>query len=140
MLDAAYFHKDTSAQINFSSNFPFSRGYTAVNLYKMYKWGLDYHLPLLYPDAGFAGIVYVLRIRGNVFYDNTFAKDFYTDKTPFSASFRSTGIEVYFDTKWWNEANVSFGVRYSRLIDKDLFGGTGSNRWEIVLPVNILNQ
>jgi hypothetical protein len=26
------------------------------------------------------------------------------------------------------------------LLDKDLFGAKGSNRWEIIVPVNILNQ
>jgi hypothetical protein len=45
-----------------------------------------------------------------------------------------------FDSKWWNEVNVSFGIRYSRLLDKDVYGGKGSNRWEFILPVNILNQ
>ncbi len=140
VLNGAYLHRDTSAQVDFSSNFPFSRGYSAVNLYKMYKWGVDYNLPLVYPDAGFADVVYFLRIRGNLFYDNTYAKDFSAAANPFAASFRSTGAEIYFDTKWWNEAAISFGIRYSRLIDKDLFGGTGSNRWEIILPVNILKQ
>jgi hypothetical protein len=45
-----------------------------------------------------------------------------------------------FDTKWWNEINISFGIRYSRLLDEDLYGSSGHNRWEIVLPVNLLDQ
>ena len=48
--------------------------------------------------------------------------------------------EMYFDTKWWNEASVTIGVRYSHLLDDDLFGGSGRNRLEIILPVNIFNQ
>ena len=65
---------------------------------------------------------------------------FFTNGRPFSANFRSTGAELYFDTKWWNEASVNFGIRYSYLLDNDRFGGTGSSRWELILPVNIFSQ
>lgn len=140
ILNGAFLKKDTLGQINFSSGFPFSRGYSAINLFKMYKWGIDYALPLLYPDKGVGEILYVLRVRGDLFYDNTYVNDFYPNGNKFAAYFSSAGMEIYFDTKWWNEANVSFGIRYSRLFDPDLFGGTGSNRWEFILPVNIFNQ
>jgi hypothetical protein len=140
VLNGAFLRRDSTNQISFSSGFPFSRGYQSVNFYRMYKWGVNYHLPIAFPDKGFANIAYLLRIRANLFYDDTEVKDFYSNKTPYSATFRSTGTEITFDTKWWNEVNVSFGIRYSRLLDKDVFGGKGYNRFEIILPVNILNQ
>jgi len=138
--DLAVLGRDTLRQLNFSSDFPFSRGYAAINLYRMLKWGIDYHFPIAYPDAGFGEILYLMRIRGDVFYDDTRAKDFSATGAGFNARFRSAGAEVYFDTKWWNETPISFGLRYSRLLDEDLFGGTGRNRLEIILPVNIFNQ
>ncbi len=140
LLNGAFFRKDSLNQINFTSGFPFSRGYQSVNFYQMYKWGINYQLPVTCPDWGFADIFYLLRVRANLFYDDTEVKDFYTNNNNFSAAFRSTGTEINFDTKWWNEINVSFGIRYSRLLDKDLYGAKGSNRWEIIVPVNILNQ
>ena len=140
VFNGAYLNRDTITQLNFSSGFPFSRGYQAENLHEMFKWGVNYHLPLLYPDAGFANIVYLMRLRANVFYDHTHVNDFYANRSAFAADFRSTGGELYFDTKWWNEASVTFGIRYSYLLDNDLFGGTGKNRWELILPVNIFNQ
>jgi len=140
VLNGAYLRKDSSNQINFSSSFPFSRGYQSVNFYEMYKWGINYHLPLALPDWGFADIFYLLRVRANLFYDDTEIKDFNSNKNAYTAGFRSTGTEITLDTKWWNEVNVSFGIRYSRLLDKDIYGGNGYNRWEIILPVNILNQ
>jgi hypothetical protein len=140
LLNATYFHKDSLNQINFSSGFPFSRGYQSVNFYEMYKWGINYQLPLALRDWGFANILYLLRVRANLFYDDTEAKDFYQNHDSFRKSFRSTGTEIMLDTKWWNQVNISFGIRYSRLLDKDLYGGSGYNRWEIILPVNILNQ
>lgn len=140
VLNGALLRKDSLAQINFSSGFPFSRGYNSFNFYKMYKWGINYNLPLLYPDAGFGNIVYLLRVRANLFYDETHANDFYTNGNSFNAKFRSAGTEINFDTKWWNEANISIGFRYSYLLDDDLFGGSGKSRWEIILPVNIFNK
>jgi len=140
ILNGAYLGKDSVGEINFSSGFPFSRGYSSINLYKMYKWGLNYSFPLAYPDAGFGNIIYVLRMRANLFYDYTHAHDFYNSGNKFSALFRSAGTEIYFDTKWWNEASITIGLRYSRLLDDDLFGGSGKNRFEIILPVNIFNQ
>lgn len=140
VLNGAFLRKDSLNQINFSSGFPFSRGYQAVNFYQMYKWGINYHLPIACPDWGFANIFYLLRVRDNLFYDDTEVKDFSIDQDSFSRTFRSAGTEINFDTKWWNEVNVSFGIRYSRLLDKDLYGASGSNRWEIIVPINILNQ
>jgi hypothetical protein len=140
VVNGAYLVKDTIGQINFSNGFPFSRGYTAETLHRMTKWGVNYHLPLLLPDAGFANIVYLLRLRVNLFYDDTHVNDFFSNATRFTADFRSTGAELFFDTKWWNEASVTFGIRYSYLLDDDLFGGVGKNRWELILPVNLLKQ
>ena len=140
VFNGGYLIKDTAAGINFSSGFPFSRGYQAENLHQMLKFGVNYHVPLLYPDAGFANIIYLLRVRANLFYDHTQINDFTTNRNKFTANFRSAGAEVYFDTKWWNEAPVTLGFRYSYLLDKDLFGGTGNNRWEFILPVNLFDQ
>lgn len=138
VLNGAVLFKDTGNVINFSSGFPFSRGYNAVNLQNMLKWGLSYHLPYACPDFGFANVLYVLRIRGSFFYDATTAND------PGVSGgnmlyFNSTGTELFFDTKWWNQVNVSFGFRYSYLLNKNIFG-SGGTRWEIILPVNVLSR
>ncbi|HUS00795.1 MAG TPA: hypothetical protein VMY77_03670, partial [Chitinophagaceae bacterium] len=93
VFNGAYFKKDTLGQINFSSGFPFSRGYQAENLHEMIKWGANYHLPLLYPDAGIANIVYLLRLRTNLFYDHTHVNDFFSNGRSFKANFRSAGAE-----------------------------------------------
>lgn len=123
--------------IDYSNNFPFSRGYTAENYYKMNKLGANYSFPIAYPDAGVANTVYVMRVRGNAFFDYTRANDFYIDGSKFKANFNSTGLEVYFDTKWFNQEAISFGFRYDRLLNPDLYGGTGRNRFEFIVPVSI---
>jgi hypothetical protein len=136
VVTGAYQHSGQDNVVSFSNNFPFSRGYTAENLLKMNKVGVNYHFPIAYPDAGVANTVYFMRIRGNLFYDYTEGTYFYTNKTMATSNFRSTGAELYFDTKWFNQQPLTFGVRYSRLLDKDVFGGVGPNFVELVLPVS----
>lgn len=136
VINAAHQQKGQDNGIDFSNNFPFSRGYTAENLHNMNKIGANYHFPIAYPDAGVANAIYFMRIRANLFYDYTRVTDFYTNGTTFKGNFRSAGAEVFFDTKWFNEQPLTFGIRYSYLQDNDIFGGSGRNRVEIVLPVS----
>ena len=55
----------------------------------MYKWGVDYHLPLFYPDAGFANILYLLRVRASLFYDDTRRRTF----TAMEISLRQASVQ-----------------------------------------------
>jgi len=137
VLAAAYQARDDHGQIAFSNGFPFSRGYSGENFQEMYRLAANYHFPLIYPDWGFGNILYFLRVRGNLFFDYT--------KVPYSAfngnaqpQYRSYGVEIYFDTKWWNQLPVSFGIRYSHLMDPD-YEGLEPNQWEFILPLNLLN-
>ncbi len=137
VINLAHQQKDKNNAISFSNDFPFARGYQAENLDNMNKAGVNYHFPIAYPDAGLANAIYLLRVRGNVFYDYTYAKDAYGDVHAFKGTFRSTGAEIFFDTQLFNQGSVSFGFRYSYLIDPDVFGGTGRNRFEIIVPVTV---
>jgi len=137
VINLAHQQRNKTNFNDFSNDFPFSRGYTAENLFDMNKAGLNYHFPIAYPDAGLANTFYVLRIRANAFYDYTQANDFFADGNRFKGTFRSTGAEVFFDSKLFNQGAVSFGFRYSYLIDRDQFGGAGRNRFEIIVPVTV---
>lgn len=135
VINAAHQQKGKQSQVDFSNNFPFSRGYTAENLQQLNKIGVNYHFPIFYPDAGVAQTVYFMRLRGNLFFDYTRANDIFTNGRPFQADFRTAGAELYFDTKWFNQHPLTFGIRYSYLMDRDYFGGLGKNRVELILPV-----
>ncbi|MBS1503966.1 MAG: hypothetical protein JST32_17990, partial [Bacteroidetes bacterium] len=134
VINLAYQQKGADNVIDFSNNFPFARGYFAENLHRMDKAGADYHFPIAYPDAGTANLIYVLRLRGDVFYDYTRGYDRFIDGSAYK-NFRSAGAALFFDTQWFNQASVSFGIRYDYLLDPDIFGGPGRSRFEIVLPV-----
>ncbi|MDB5210421.1 MAG: hypothetical protein JWQ30_1248 [Sediminibacterium sp.] len=134
VFTAAWHSRDTMNQYLFSNNFPFSRGYSAVDFPRMWKLGVNYHIPLAYPDWGFGNLVYFLRIRSNVFFDYTQGKSL---RTGLTYPFRTAGTELFFDTRWWNQQPVTFGIRYSRLLDSEFRGATQPDIFEFILPVNL---
>jgi hypothetical protein len=114
----------------------YSRGYNEPYFSRMWRTSANYHFPLFYPDKGIASILYLQRVRGNFFFD--FTRGYSRDKKV-TVDNRSAGVEIHFDTKWWNEYPLSFGVRYSRLLDDDiLVPGRNTNQWELILPVSII--
>ncbi|MEO6538850.1 MAG: hypothetical protein ABIT07_02780, partial [Ferruginibacter sp.] len=70
LLQGAFQKRDTLPDI-FSNTFSYSRGYSALSTRRMYKLGINYELPLLYPDWGFGNIIFFQRLRANFFYDYT---------------------------------------------------------------------
>ncbi len=135
MLSLTYQQRDTLKQYYFTNNFPMARGYSAVDYPRMWRTSVNYHMPLIYPDLGIGNIVYFLRIRSNVYYDAMWQKSL---RTGITTSKKTIGAELHFDTKWWNQQPFSFGIRYSRLLDRDEMNPQGRNRWEFILPIDIL--
>ncbi len=136
----AFQQRDTS-RLLFSSRIANARGYadyygtTAGS--RLWRLSANYHLPLFYPDWGVGNILYLQRFRANIFYD---WQKIYSNNKMNSADLRSTGIELFVDTKWWNQYPLTFGFRVSRLLDNDPRGGKakGSQIFELVLPVSII--
>ncbi|QXV64873.1 hypothetical protein INP83_17570 [Mucilaginibacter sp. 21P] len=139
VFNGAYQHKGQNNAVGFSNDFPFSYGYSAESLDDMYRMAVNYHFPIAYPDGGFGNLIYLMRLRGNVFFDYTHASaaNIFANGAGFEGNFRSVGGALFFDTKIFNQGSVSFGIRYSRLLDPDFFGGSGRDRVELVLPVTI---
>jgi len=133
VLGGSFQQRDTT-NIIFSNRFAGARGYNEYYLSRMWRLSANYHFPIVYPDWGFGNILYFSRIRGNAFYD--FSKMYSKDKTA-TRDLRSVGGEIYFDTKWWNQYPLSFGFRWSYLLDNELAGPTQKNVFEFVLPVVI---
>jgi hypothetical protein len=87
-----------------------------------------------------ANIVYFLRVRANMFYDYTHVFDYtFPSRNEYRDEFRSYGVELFFDTQWWNEYPVSFGIRYSRLVDGQK-QGLAPDQWEFILPMNLFSR
>jgi hypothetical protein len=141
VINGSYQKRDTLSDL-FSNTFSYARGYDALSTRRMYKLGVNYHFPLFYPDWGVRGLIYFQRIRANTFFDYNIAlaRVRYTNGTTALTDIkgRSTGAELYFDTKIWSALPVSFGVRFSHLLDVDLLNPTAKNRWEIIIPIGLI--
>ena len=133
VLTGAWQETDT-LDVLFSNRFSYSRGYTELYFSRMWRSSANYHFPLFYPDWGFANILYLQRLRANAFFD--FTRVYSNDKSR-SADQRSVGGEVYVDTKWWNQYELSFGIRVSRLLDDDFLTGSKGTVFEFIMPVSI---
>jgi hypothetical protein len=135
LLTGSFQERDTLSQVSFGNRFGYSRGYTGRYFARMWRLSSNYHLPLLYPDWGFGNILYLQRVRANVFYD--FTKIYSRDKKT-TRDQRSVGGEIFIDTKWWNQYPLTFGFRASRLLDKDQFDGYKGMVYEFIMPVSII--
>lgn len=134
VVSGAYQETDTTYAL-FGNRMPYSRGYEAPYFARMWRIGSNYHFPIVYPDWGFGNILYLQRIRGNVFYDIT--RVYNKQKQPFAWQ-RSTGAEVFIDTKWWNQHPLTFGFRTSYLLDTDFYYPNRKVVFEFIMPVSIL--
>lgn len=136
VLSGGFQQRDTTYAL-FANRLAGSRGFADYYFSRMWKWSANYHLPLIYPDWGFGNLLYIKRVRGNGFYD---IQRVFSNNKKLSRDLRSTGAEFFFDTKWWNQYELTFGFRISHLLDDDLFQQRrkGGNYFEIILPVAII--
>ncbi len=133
VFTGSFQQRDTN-NIIFSNHFINARGYNNYYFSRMWRLSANYHFPIVYPDWGFGNILYFQRIRGNAFYD--FEKVYSRNKLV-TRDLRSVGGEIYFDTKWWNEYPLSFGLRFSHLLDEELTGTTQKNVFQVLVPIVI---
>ncbi|MBK7098846.1 MAG: hypothetical protein IPH58_11410 [Sphingobacteriales bacterium] len=119
----------------FSNRMPYSRGYIAVDSARVWGVRTNYHFPLAYPDWGFANLLYIQRIRANIFYDFTKING---KKMLYKKDMQSIGTEIYFDTKWWNSYPLTFGLRGGYLLTKEPQIPNRKFFFELVLPVSLL--
>ena len=137
VLSGSFQERDTMRAL-FADRFADARGYSSYYYTnvgsRMWRLSGNYHLPLFLPDWGFGNIVYIQRIRTNLFYD---FQRVYSDNKKATIDLRSTGLEFYFDTNWWNQYPLTFGFRIVHLLDTDpLTKGTGTY-FELIVPVVI---
>jgi hypothetical protein len=135
VLNGSFQQRDTLNPQAYSNRFAYSRGYNEFYFSRMWKLGANYHFPVWIPDWGFGNILYLQRIRANVFYDFT---KVYSRNKKSTLNQRSAGAELYIETKWWNQYPLTFGLRISKLLDDDLRTGKRGTVVELIIPVSII--
>jgi hypothetical protein len=129
VVSAAYQARDTAGQYFYTNDFPVARGYREIDYPRMWKVGFNYHFPLFYPEWGFGNLVYLSRVRMNLFFDYSAGKSL---RTGITDDFNSLGGELFIDGKIWNAQPVTVGFRYSKLLN-------GGSLFEFVAPILIIN-
>jgi hypothetical protein len=140
----AYQQESSSDGYRYPDNFFYPRGYDrpyyqiAQNDLLNYEWivkfGANYHFPLIYPDFGIPGILYIYRLRGNAFFDYSLAR-FNDHGTLFTDNYNSVGGELIFDTKLLNTYTIDFGFRYSYLLNQNPIQPDREYLFEFFIPV-----
>lgn len=93
----------------FQSRIPFPRGYRQ-HYYELFKYSsLSYSLPLIYPDFAFGSLLYIKRLRAQLFWDFGMGDDA-------GALYRSAGVELMTDFKplslYYLEIGAGFRYTY----------------------------
>ena len=116
----SYQNEDVENNYRFTDNFSYARGYNRPVYDFIYKVGSNYHMPLIYPDWGFWGMLYFYRLRSNVFYD--YSRAHFTNSSTNTKSiqlYNSVGGELIVDSRLFNSVDFSLGFRYSYLMNED---------------------
>lgn len=126
----AYQHRDTAGAYGYNSRFPFSRGYIRPAFSTMWKFGVDYDLPVWYPDFGFGGLAYFSRIRANLYFDQSYGFDQFNKRS----NFGSAGGAIYADMQIGNQYPITIGLRYNHILNQAY---PEKNNWEFILPIRL---
>jgi hypothetical protein len=136
VFQASFQQEDPNLVPRFGDNFFYARGYNRPSYDAIYKVGANYHLPIAYPDWGFFGVLYLYRLRGNIFFDHSMT--FYTpaeSNVEEQNQFNSTGAEFIFDTRLFNAMDFTMGFRYSYLLNDDPRVSGRSSDFKVFIPL-----
>ncbi|MGC9341371.1 MAG: TolB family protein [Bacteroidales bacterium] len=104
----------------FGNILSFARGFDPLIATALTKYSADYAMPLLYPDLDLKGVLYITRLRANLFTDYIYGEDMriFTEEglKRITGSYRSAGIELNIDYHIFRALfPISSGVRASYL-------------------------
>lgn len=131
-FNAVYQKEDMLDNYRFPNFFGYPRGYNAFTRDELFKIGINYRLPILYPDLALSGLGFVKRVKATVFYDHGILKRSF----PFaegSTSMRSAGVELTFDVRVLRLLEFDFGLRYSYLFDQLLAPDQQQHQFDFLL-------
>ena len=119
-----YQQEDATNPYQYPDFFQYTRGYDDVLNDNVYRFGLNYQLPVWYPDVGALGVYYLKRVRLNPFFDHgryslTQLEDAGLDP---GQVINSAGLTVFIDGTIFNFADVAFGLEFSRRLSNHAFG------------------
>jgi hypothetical protein len=118
-VQGAYNREEVADVYRFTGTTVMPRGYDAEPFENSYVAGVNYELPLWYPDIAAGGLAFFQRLRTNLFYDHSIARRM--DK---EYHLNSTGAELFLDLRALRLFGMTIGIRYSAILNKGLINTT----------------
>lgn len=133
-INSMYQQQDLLSNYRFSDVFVYPRGYNSQIGDHFYKVGINYRLPLLYPDWAVGPVAFLKRIKATAFCDI----GWFRFNEPFDAWRRigSAGLELTVDFRAFRLLEIDAGARYSYLFDPQ-YGPNGSRHQFDFLLISI---
>jgi len=105
----------------FADFYPYARGYVKTPNSSALGFSFNYHFPFAYPDVGALGLVYVRRLRANIWADATrlLLPEVFFDRDDLYAS---VGLDLTMDATFFNVEDLPVGVRFAYRLRTDDFG------------------
>lgn len=116
LLQGLYQETDMLDNYRFANIFFFPRGYNSYTADQTTKLAINYAFPITYPDIAVGGLVFLQRIKANLFTDTATLK--YNFPFEGSQKLTSSGIELTFDFRLFRVLDMNLGLRYSYLWNK----------------------
>ncbi|MFY0686861.1 MAG: hypothetical protein JXQ90_06835 [Cyclobacteriaceae bacterium] len=135
VINLDYHSEPFESVYKFQDNVRYARGYIGEIHSKMSRIGINYALPLLYPDLALGPIMFIKRVKLNSFYDmgiatlnatpwseflnlSSASSRLFTSSTPRTTNyFSSVGGELTFDFRAFRSLEMDLGVRASYLLN-----------------------
>jgi hypothetical protein len=136
VIQGSFQREDAENDYNFSDNFVYARGYNVPVYDYIYKVGTNYHFPISCPDWGLWGVIYLYRLRANTFFDysRTHLINAVTN-TESIQLYNSFGGELIIDSRLFNYFEMTFGFRYSYLLNEDPQDDDLKHSFEFFIPL-----
>lgn len=105
----------------FADFYSYARGYGKTPNSLALGISADYSFPFAYPDVGALGLIYVRRLRANIWADATRLRlpEQFIDRDDIYAS---VGLDLTMDATFFNVENLPVGVRFAYRLRRDDFG------------------
>jgi hypothetical protein len=83
------------------NNIAFPRGYTSYPGEEFTRFSANYSFPFLYPECSLSWLLYIKRLKANLFYDLSYGKNIQEIKSgqreSYTGKYNSMGVEIYLD-------------------------------------------
>lgn len=146
-VNLAYQREPFAGTYLFEDRFIYPRGYPSILHDEIQKSAFNYSLPLFYPDVALGPLVFIKRIKINLFLDaakasvhtisaeklfNQSSHQNLSGSLPgYSKSYTSAGFELTFDFRAFRLLDMEMGIRYSHT--PDVGQGSPSDHFRFLL-------